>query len=41
MCHSDWFKMKDDFPKNNLLVRNDYGDPLRVMYMANDTVKVS
>ncbi|WVQ84199.1 hypothetical protein IAT38_006350 [Cryptococcus sp. DSM 104549] len=33
------FKFKDTFPRHNLLVRNDYGDPLRTMYLTNDIVK--
>nr|XP_019005307.1 multisite-specific tRNA:(cytosine-C5)-methyltransferase [Kwoniella mangroviensis CBS 8507]OCF68768.1 multisite-specific tRNA:(cytosine-C5)-methyltransferase [Kwoniella mangroviensis CBS 8507] len=33
------FKFKDTFPRNNLMVRNDYGDPLRTIYMTNDIVK--
>ncbi|OCF37458.1 multisite-specific tRNA:(cytosine-C5)-methyltransferase [Kwoniella heveanensis CBS 569] len=33
------FKFKDTFPKDNLMVRNDYGDPLRTMYLTNDIVK--
>ncbi|OWT39580.1 multisite-specific tRNA:(cytosine-C5)-methyltransferase [Cryptococcus neoformans Bt1] len=33
------FQFKDTFPKNNLLVRNEYGDPLRTMYLTNDIVK--
>lgn len=37
---SEKFQFKDTFPKNNLLVRNEYGDPLRTMYLTNDIVKV-
>ncbi|WRT64898.1 uncharacterized protein IL334_001837 [Kwoniella shivajii] len=33
------FKFKDTFPRDNLMVRNEYGDPLRTIYMTNDIVK--
>ncbi|WWC87043.1 uncharacterized protein L201_001928 [Kwoniella dendrophila CBS 6074] len=33
------FKLKDTFPRDNLMVRNDYGDPLRTIYMTNPIVK--
>ncbi|WVR04516.1 hypothetical protein IAU60_001520 [Kwoniella sp. DSM 27419] len=33
------FKFKDTFPRDNLMVRNDYGDPLRTIYLTNDVVK--
>jgi multisite-specific tRNA:(cytosine-C5)-methyltransferase len=36
---TDWFKLQDSFPKGNLLVRNDYGNPLRTIYIVNDVVK--
>lgn len=34
-----WFGLTPEFPRNNLLVRNDYGNPLRTVYIANDMVK--
>lgn len=37
---SEKFQFKDTFPRDNLLVRNEYGDPLRTMYLTNDIVKV-
>ncbi|KAK8846869.1 hypothetical protein IAR55_005959 [Kwoniella newhampshirensis] len=36
---SERFKFKDTFPKHNLLVRNEYGEPLRTIYLTNDIVK--
>ncbi|WVO13356.1 hypothetical protein L204_100971 [Cryptococcus depauperatus] len=33
------FKFKDTFPCENLLVRNEYGDPLRTVYLTNSIVK--
>nr|XP_031858166.1 uncharacterized protein CI109_006408 [Kwoniella shandongensis]KAA5525238.1 hypothetical protein CI109_006408 [Kwoniella shandongensis] len=33
------FQFKDTFPKHNLLVRNEYGEPLRTVYLTNDVVK--
>lgn len=38
--HREWFKLRESFPKGNLLVRNDYGDPLRTIYLTNEIVKV-
>lgn len=40
MLCSEKFQFKDTFPKDNLLVRNEYGDPLRTIYLTNDIVKV-
>jgi hypothetical protein len=37
----NWFKLKESFPREHLLVRNEYGDPLRTIYLANAVVKVS
>lgn len=34
-----WFGMTPDFPAENLLVRNEYGNPLRTIYIVNDLVK--
>ncbi|WOO79748.1 Multisite-specific tRNA:(cytosine-C(5))-methyltransferase trm4b [Vanrija pseudolonga] len=34
-----WFQLKDSFPRDKLLVRNEYGNPLRTMYIVNDVVK--
>lgn len=34
-----WFGMTPDFPADNLLVRNEYGNPLRTIYIVNDIVK--
>ncbi len=39
--HREWFKLKESFSKGNLLVRNDYGDPLRTIYLTNEIVKVT
>ncbi|WWC59399.1 uncharacterized protein I303_101954 [Kwoniella dejecticola CBS 10117] len=33
------FKFKESFQRDNLMVRNEYGDPLRTIYMTNDIVK--
>ncbi|ODN90270.1 multisite-specific tRNA:(cytosine-C5)-methyltransferase [Cryptococcus wingfieldii CBS 7118] len=33
------FQFKDTFPKNHLLVRNEYGTPHRTMYLTNEIVK--
>ena len=38
---SDWFLLDNEFRRDRLLVRNDYGDPLRTLYIVNDIVKVS
>lgn len=35
----EWFQLQATFPENNLLVRNEYGNPLRTMYIVNDTIK--
>lgn len=35
----NWFGLNESFPRNNLLVRNEYGNPLRTIYIANDMVK--
>ncbi|EIW68806.1 hypothetical protein TREMEDRAFT_44583 [Tremella mesenterica DSM 1558] len=35
----DWFKLSETFPRGNLMVRNEYGDPLRTLYLTNDIVK--
>ncbi|GFZ46615.1 Multisite-specific tRNA:(cytosine-C(5))-methyltransferase [Saitozyma sp. JCM 24511] len=35
----NWFKLKESFPREHLLVRNEYGDPLRTIYLANAVVK--
>lgn len=35
----EWFGMLPDFPAENLLVRNEYGNPLRTIYIVNDLVK--
>jgi hypothetical protein len=37
----NWFKLKESFPREHLLVRNEYGEPLRTIYLANAVVKVS
>lgn len=34
-----WFDLQDTFPRSNLLVRNEYGNPLRTMYIVNDVIK--
>lgn len=34
-----WFSLHDNFPSSNLLVRNEYGNPLRTMYVVNDVIK--
>ncbi|KAL7418626.1 tRNA (cytosine-5-)-methyltransferase ncl1 [Cryptotrichosporon argae] len=35
----DWFGFKESFPRDELLVRNENGLPLRTVYFANDYVK--
>lgn len=34
-----WFHLEPSFPSGNLLVRNEYGNPLRTVYIVNDVVK--
>lgn len=36
---SAWFGLSESFPRGNLVVRNDYGNPLRTVYIVNDAVK--
>ncbi|ORX34458.1 S-adenosyl-L-methionine-dependent methyltransferase [Kockovaella imperatae] len=36
---ANYFALKEEFPKDNFLVRNEYGDPVRVLYLTNDIVK--
>ncbi|BEJ02785.1 hypothetical protein CcaverHIS631_0705800 [Cutaneotrichosporon cavernicola] len=35
----DWFGLNNEFPRNNLLVRNADGSPHRTIYIASDLVK--
>lgn len=39
--YRSWFKLKDTFRTDQLLVRNDYGTPLRTIYLSNPIIKVS
>jgi hypothetical protein len=40
LTESEWFKMKDTFPREQMLVRNDRSEALRVIYLTNAVLKV-